>query len=59
VKKPTFDPVLQRLLDDPDHYLDKVRLDPEGFSRNVLEEKRNFTSPLGSILLKNSPLQWR
>lgn len=49
MKKPTFDPVLQRLLDNPDHYLDKVRLDPEAFARNVLDEKRDFSAPLGAI----------
>ncbi len=47
--QPEFDPVLQRLLDDPDHYLDKVRLDPEEFARNVFDEKRNFSAPLGAI----------
>ena len=49
MKKPVFDPVLQRLLDDPNHYLDEVRLDPEAFARNVLDEKRDFSAPLGAI----------
>ncbi|MCH2236494.1 MAG: alpha/beta fold hydrolase [Blastomonas sp.] len=49
MKAPTFDPVLQRVLDDPDHYLDRVRLDPEEFARSIFEEKRNFYLPLGAI----------
>lgn len=49
MKTPKFDPVLQRLLDDPDHYLDEVRLDPERFERKVLQEKRNLSSSLGAI----------
>ncbi|WP_133365455.1 alpha/beta fold hydrolase [Qipengyuania sediminis] len=44
-----FTPVVQRLLDDPDDFLDRIRSDAAGFAEEVLEEEGPATPPSGVI----------
>lgn len=49
VKRITFKPALQRLLDNPDRMLEEVRTNSEAFADTVLGANREPVSPSGAI----------